>query len=858
MKKPFFFLTFSLSLIFFSECTKTGKNLTVFYASDATQQEILAAREIRKYIYLRTGELATLKAVTSLPFQRGISIVSGVKGSRLFQFPGNHDITKEISNLSPDSYLLRTIRFQKHNLLIIAGGDVTAILYGAYAFARKLGIGFYLYGDIIPDKKTRFMLPVLDEIGKPLFKIRGILPFHDFPEGPDWWSLDEYKAILAQLPKLKMNFIGFHTYPQGAVGPEPTVWIGLPQDLNDKGQVIFGYPARHFTNHNGTWGYASRSISNYDFGVSQLFARDNYGADYMYGRIPWPGNTEECNALFNNVGNFFNKAFTFAHHLGIKTCVGTEIPLTIPSAVKKHLKEESPDLHYQQMTKQFYEGIFTWVKKNYPLDYYWFWTPEKWTWNGNTPKELQATTHDLQAAIQAVKITKAPFSLATCGWVLGPQENRAMYDTILPKNMPMSCINRDVGFSPIDPAFNKITGRDKWAIPWLEDDPALTIPQLWADRMLKDAADATKYGCTGLIGIHWRTRILSPNVLALADAAWKQSVQLSETDKKYTIKLGGLPVTDLYTKWAKINFGNEVGDTLGKIFALLDGKPSDKKEYRTTRLPRPADWIHGPGGVQPDKRSWEEVKQNYLFVNRMEQLRPLIKGKGNLERFDFWLNQFRYLRSMGKLACSIGEFNKRYHEIAHLPAIQRTQRAKDKLLPVRIREMQELKDIYRYLLNSFTTTGGLGTLVNWEQHIHSTIFKPQADSLRLSLGGPLPPEAMPSKDYPGTPRIIIPVTRTVLQQGEDMNFSVLLPAISVRHAKLFFRPLGSGRYKKINLIHKNRAVYSAKINRNLISGDFEYYFKIISKTGKKHYFPATAPKINQTVVILPENTSTSF
>ena len=87
----------------------------------------------------------------------------------------------------------------------------------------------------------------------------------------------------------------------------------------------------------------------------------------------------------------------------------------------------------------------------------------------------------------------------------------------------MSCINRTVGNTPVEPGFAKVQGRPKWAIPWMEDDPGLTMPQLWAGRMRRDAYDALQYGCTGLMGIHWRTRILGPNVSALAKAAWDQS-----------------------------------------------------------------------------------------------------------------------------------------------------------------------------------------------------------------------------------------------------------------------------------------------------------------------------------------------
>ena len=86
----------------------------------------------------------------------------------------------------------------------------------------------------------------------------------------------------------------------------------------------------------------------------------------------------------------------------------------------------------------------------------------------------------------------------------------------------MSCINRNVGFAPVEAGFARVQGRPEWAIPWLEDDPALIIPQLWVGRMRRDAADALAYGCSGLLGIHWRTRILGPNVSALAKAAWDQ------------------------------------------------------------------------------------------------------------------------------------------------------------------------------------------------------------------------------------------------------------------------------------------------------------------------------------------------
>ena len=55
-------------------------------------------------------------------------------------------------------------------------------------------------------------IPRLHSINTPTFDKRGLQPFHDFASGPDWWSEDDYKSILSQMAKAKMNFLGLHTY----------------------------------------------------------------------------------------------------------------------------------------------------------------------------------------------------------------------------------------------------------------------------------------------------------------------------------------------------------------------------------------------------------------------------------------------------------------------------------------------------------------------------------------------------------------------------------------------------------------------------------------------------------------------
>jgi len=290
--------------------------ITIVSPSEATTVEYLAAQEVRRYVYLRTGKLLTIvQSDKDLPSKTSLIIVGRKDRPAIKNITDkNMELETSTSSLKAQQYLIKTINLRDRQVVLITSGDSIGTLYAAYRFDEHLGVRFYLHGDTIPDKRIALKIPDLDEKGKPLFETRGIQPFHDFPEGPDWWNTDDYKAVMAQLPKLRMNFFGLHTYPQGGVGPEPTVWIGLPDDFNEDGTVKFSYPSRHFT-------------TAYTFGTAQLYERDDYGPDYMRGMNPWMQLTQEkSNELFNRMSSTLKDAFAYAHALGVKTCVGTETP----------------------------------------------------------------------------------------------------------------------------------------------------------------------------------------------------------------------------------------------------------------------------------------------------------------------------------------------------------------------------------------------------------------------------------------------------------------------------------------------------------------------------------------------------
>jgi len=512
-----------LVIAFNSIMAIAADKIAILYPANTTLLETLSAKEIRRYLYVRTGLMAELIRADKLPAGYQTYIIVGTLGTNLIHsLSEKEESDKMFSDLHKQEFNIGTRSTSKGKLHVIVGGDDVGTLYGAYKFIEAMGVRFYLDGDVIPDEKLDFTTIIVNEKGKPLFELRGLLPFHDFPEGPDWWNVDDYEAIIAQLPKLRMNFFGLHTYPEGGVGPEPTVWIGEKENFNDRGEVTFSYPSTYNNTFRNAWGYKPKTTGDYAFGAGRIFECDTFGAAVQKNLLPWPKTPLQYNQLFNHTAQMLNEVFKLAHLLGIRTCVGTEAPLIVPDLLREKLQTEGKSYRDKNVIKEIYEGIFCRIMDSYPIDYYWLWTPEGWTWRGAADSTVRNTEDDILTAYEALKESKAKFHLATCGWVLGPPKDRTEFDRILPKNIPFSCINRNVGRDPVETQFALIRGREKWAIPWMEEDPLLTQPQFWVGRMRKDAADALKYSCSGLFGIHWRTRILGPNVAALADASWNQ------------------------------------------------------------------------------------------------------------------------------------------------------------------------------------------------------------------------------------------------------------------------------------------------------------------------------------------------
>ncbi len=448
---------------------------------------------------------------------------------------------------------------------------------------------------------------------------------------------------------------------------------------------------------------------------------------------------------------------------------------------------------------------------------------------------------NLKNARQAIQETNAPFSLGICGWGWTAGHFPTL-DQALPKDVFFSAISHNVGNTPVSLNFSGLDGRVKFAIPWAEDDPNLTAIQFLAGRMRRDALDALAYGCDGLFCLHWRTRVIGPNISSLAQAGWEIGKWGSPypNNKSRDSIPRNLDAGDFYDDWALAQFGPEVAEEISAIFRKLDGS-----------FPRPSNWNLGPGVININRKPWQEVRDQYAFAGEMEVLRPKVRGSGNLARFDWWNHEFRFMEKMAELACARGELDLVMEKIAKTssPDSQRDE-AISEAIRIRLGMTNILESMFQHMIATLNNASELGTIANIELQslLRCKLLTGHDETLAELTGSPLPPDAFPRKEYQGTPLLVNLTVRTSVKQGESLNLNIIaLDQVPVKYVRIKYRQLGTGRWKTIDASHNARAVWRAVIPN--IDGDLEYW--IVSKTanGKKLTWPASAPEINQTVVI---------
>ncbi|MCK7522261.1 MAG: hypothetical protein MZV64_33590 [Ignavibacteriales bacterium] len=349
----------------------------------------------------------------------------------------------------------------------------------------------------------------LDDTGRPLFAVRGIQPFHDFPEGPDWWTLENYKAVLSQLPKLPHELLRPPHLPresqQGARSHPQRRADGLdrprPGTSGPDGTVAASYPASYQNTARGNWGYEVEEDRRFPLRREPALRARRF-RQRRHGRSqPRPGHARGLER-------------------GLRPGRG-RLPRRLqpgPAPRRQDLRRdgdgpdrarpgqgapdrlrprpEGPGRRQGPLPKAMFERIAAGLSRRLLLV-----LDDRRAGPGTTPrpKPIKAVTdgpgHGRPGLERGGPALPA---WPPAAGSLGPPSSRTLFDQVLPKDVALSTINREVGKAPVGPGLRRASaaGRSGPSPGW-RTIPALTSPQLWAGRMRRDAADALRYGCDG-------------------------------------------------------------------------------------------------------------------------------------------------------------------------------------------------------------------------------------------------------------------------------------------------------------------------------------------------------------------------
>lgn len=213
-----------------------------------------------------------------------------------------------------------------------------------------------------------------------------------------------------------------------------------------------------------------------------------------------------------------------------------------------------------------------------------------------------------------------------------------------------------------------------------------------------------------MLGIHWRTVVIAPQLSAMAQFHWNLSLNSQS----------------FWLDWATHSFGPEAAIQIANIFISVD----------SFKTPRPVNWVNGPGGLVPNSQPWSQVQKQYTFVDQLISLRGKIVGAANKERFEYWVNTFSFMKAVAHVEIQWYQYDSVIQTIVAEPdPVKRAQLAAKLGVPARIDLVNLVDEMMGYLLNTVYSTGEMGTIMNIEAHSLINVLYGREKELAYLLGG---------------------------------------------------------------------------------------------------------------------------
>jgi hypothetical protein len=728
-----------------------------------------------------------------------------------------------------------------NNGAVLRAAGEQALLFAVFDFLERQGLVFGIDGAMAPiDRPARLRLPQEGAlwVAAPNFAVRGLLPWPDFLNCISVYNEEDFKAYFAAILRMRFNTFGMHVYTENEPGP-------LAESYLSYDFAGSGHRAALEDTTMTSWGYTPQRTSTFKMGAGEFYDTETFGADATRLAVDNWDIADRTTAMLRS-------AFSFAADLGIRTGIGFE-PCRNPREIVHALPPEAlshPDGFIESRTaRDLLERRLADLLERYPMvDYVWLWQDEEANWESRN-KKIPLSVTPFSQAHDFLKRHAPNKRLVLAGWGGVTRHFDSLHQR-LPEDIIFSALSDSLGWDPVHEAFGKLGSRERWPIPWIEDDPSMWFPQFRASRFERDMQHAQDLGCQGVLGIHWRNRVIDPTATYLARAAWNRQLSAPDHYRNFCrTQASGDRVAELAALFDDCDRHHAISSTfLGTYdqngFANrveLTGDYSEAFNYSTNEpelavLPiqrKTAKRFHELASRAQSPLERDRIGYFAGFVNLMV---PYCDAYESAHKLDQVLKHAAELRAEGKRDEARTEVQERgvplWLSIA--PLVRQT--------------MVEFQSV-------IATRNDLGQLASMQ----NKLVRIALERLRLSVKeflGELPPEMdqayaqaiSPAKANP--PRVFIPTRPSLLKPGESLRIFINVSGgAGARTVKLVTRCQGSQNWKAIEAGHAGRNVYSVKLGPfTAADGAVEYFATVAGES--EHSDPPHAPSNVYTLNIL--------
>ncbi len=767
---------------------------SIVLSQDAVSRLHHAGLDLQRYLAVATGVYLELDLSGSYSGD-GVRFAIGHAGDR-----GVGDALVDHLALSipeaPESFHLH----RSGDLVAVVGADVAGAVYGTYGLLEEAyGCGFFLGSEVVPTGDRNILPADLDLQRSPAFRVRGLLPWYDFLSGPTAWNLRDYRLYIDRMVRMGLNFLGLHVYSTGSVnqsgGAEPFL------SFTHHG---VGHDAWLDTTQTSRWGYLPVRTSEFAFGTEQFFAGEVFGAD---AAIEATGPLDAA----RRAKQLLSDALDYAKSRGLSVCVGFEpaaVPLEILNALPASAKQtrrgwKGADIEVLDLTtstaREILHARLDDLLETYPqVDAVWLWQNEDaaWTTQRDNMEILPFDASYLEEAYRYLREKAPQVKTVVSGWGAVHDLFDQLHEA-LPVDMPFSALHHNLGTTQTDQVYGRLGERSRWPIPWLEDDATLWHPQFYVDRFRVDVQRATEFGADGMIGIHWRTRVIDHNASYFARALWNPGLQTQEFYEWYADRL----------------VGSEQAGPLSDRMQHIDCT-SAWPGYLSDAHVGSIDWDHGhsneAGAAFNPLDTPDEVLDEFdAYLSRIQAVASTA-GSSEVERARYHTAQAIFAR----------EYVTSQRAAAHIDRV--VEQAHGEGHPLSPDQLDDVATMFADLCGAVrrgieafagvqTTTADLGVLASLNQKYVSRAIWQRYDAMLEVVDDPtLIP--VPDLDPSGAiaPRVFVPVPPESITAG-GAEIVAITSSEEVISVTVCAAPLAGGDTLRIPLSHRGRGVWGGTL-----------------------------------------------